>query len=184
MNIVTKITEIMTGEGASAYLGEAVSMQEHFLQCAEHVSASGASDELVVAALLHDIGHFGQYFDIDVSLLDVDRSHGELGARILSPHFGPAVVEPVRLHIPAKRYLCATDADYFGRLSGASVQSLSHQGGPMDASEIDAFRRNKYYESAVLVRRADDNAKIVGARTRTFDDFTPLLHSVSQTPHA
>lgn len=168
----------MIGDGGRAYLGEAVSMQEHFLQCAEQVAANNGSDALVAAALLHDIGHFGQYFDIDLRKVDVDNQHGELGARILAPHFHRSVVEPVRLHVMAKRYLCATDELYFDHLSEASVLSLSKQGGPMSAEEVTQFERNPDFESAVTVRRADDNAKVVNAVTRTFDDFEPLLHSL------
>lgn len=168
----------MIGDGGRAYLGEAVSMQEHFLQCAEQVAANNHSDALVAAALLHDIGHFGQYFDIDLRKIDVDNQHGELGARILTPFFHRSVVEPVRLHVTAKRYLCATDETYFDHLSEASVLSLSKQGGPMNADEVAQFEQNPDFESAVIVRRADDNAKVVGAVTRTFDDFEPLLQSL------
>lgn len=175
MNIVEKIESVILGDGGRDYLGEAVSMREHFLQCAEQVAANEGDDALVAAALLHDIGHFGQFFDIDLDRVDVDNQHGELGARILEPHFHHSVVEPVRLHVQAKRYLCATDKDYFGHLSEASVLSLTKQGGPMSAKEAAQFAQHPSLDAALTVRRADDNAKVVGAVTRSFDDFTPLL---------
>jgi len=175
MNIVEKIRHVILGKGGRDYLGEVVSMREHFLQCAEQVAADNGDDALVAAGLLHDIGHFGQHFDIDLRNIDVDNQHGELGSRILAPYFHRSVVEAVRLHVSAKRYLCATDEKYFDHLSEASVLSLARQGGPMNTDEVTQFELNPDFKSAITVRRADDNAKVVGAVTRTFDDFEPLL---------
>jgi predicted HD phosphohydrolase len=88
------------------------------------------------------------------------------------------IVECVRLHVSAKRYLCATDPTYFGRLSQASVHTLSLQGGPMSAEEVADFRKNPFHEEAVRVRVWDEGGKIAGMRTRTFRDYVPLLDRV------
>jgi len=176
-NFLESVETIIARHGANTYLGEPVTMQAHFLQCAEHVSQQSDNPALVVAALLHDIGHFSHYFGVDTSTIDVDHEHGELGAQILAPWYGPEVVEPVRLHVTAKRYLCATESRYFSHLSEASVKSLAVQGGPMQAEEIEAFENNPWCESAILVRRADDNAKVTDQTTRSFDDFRPLIEA-------
>jgi len=176
------IETIISRHGANTYLGEPVSMQAHFLQCAEQVDQQHGDESLVVAALLHDIGHFSRYFKIDAAELDIDHAHGELGAQILTPFFGPKVVEPVRLHVPAKRYLCATETGYFEHLSPASVKSLVQQGGPMTKEETKAFEHNPWYEPALRVRRADDNAKVIGQRTRSFEDFRPLIEAQMTQP--
>ena len=87
--------------------------------------------------MIHDLGE-------DPAARGVDDVHEELGAKWLAKRFGPEVVEPVRLHVPAKRYLCATDPAYFARLSPASVHTLRLQGGPMSAEEVAAFEANPY----------------------------------------
>jgi len=177
LNFLQTVETIISRHGANTYLGEPVSMQAHFLQCAEQVARQNADESLLVAALLHDVGHFSRYFEIDSAGVDIDHAHGELGAQILTPFFGPEVVEPVRLHVPAKRYLCATETGYFEHLSPASVKSLAQQGGPMTTEEIEVFEQNTWYEPALLVRRADDNAKVVGQTTRSFDDFRPAIEA-------
>lgn len=115
--IVPFIADILTRRGADSYLGEAVTMQQHMLQCAHLAELEGASDELVAAALLHDIGHYLGEFGEDYIAQGVDDLHEEAGAKVLAGFFPPLLVECVRLHVAAKRYLCATDPGYFARLS-------------------------------------------------------------------
>lgn len=173
--IVGLIADIFERRGAESYLGEAVTVAEHMLQTATLAQAEGASDTLVAAALLHDIGHFtsefGTYSPEDV----VDKRHDEAGARVLEGFFPLAVTECVRLHVAAKRYLCATDPTYYDKLSEPSKHSLSLQGGPMTGAEIDQFCNLQFHRDAVRVRLWDDRGKAPGARTMTFDDFRPLL---------
>jgi len=174
-DIVANIADIFLRRGAEAYLGEAVTMAEHMLQTATLAHAAGAPDALVAAALLHDIGHFTSEFGTYSPDDTVDRHHDDAGADVLASHFPPRVAETVRLHVAAKRYLCAVEPDYHDTLSSASRHSLALQGGPMSADEVAAFERLPAYRDAVLVRRWDDGGKVAGMRTMTFDEFRPLL---------
>ncbi|MDX8439329.1 (R)-1-hydroxy-2-trimethylaminoethylphosphonate oxygenase [Mesorhizobium australafricanum] len=177
-NIVEFIADIFERRGAESYLGEPVTMSEHMLQGAWLAEQDGAPEELVAAALLHDIGHytseFGTYSPDDVE----DKHHDEAGAEVLAPFFPQVIVECVRLHVSAKRYLCATDPTYFSKLSPASVHTLSLQGGPMSAEEVEEFRSNPFHEEAVRVRIWDEGGKIADMKTRAFRDYVPLLERV------
>jgi [1-hydroxy-2-(trimethylamino)ethyl]phosphonate dioxygenase len=161
--------------GSAAYFGEAVSMSEHGLQAAYFAQAADASAALVIAALLHDIGHLIDSVPEDIAEWKTDARHELTGSRWLAARFGPEVFEPVRLHVPAKRYLCATDSAYASRLSAASVQTLKLQGGPMSAAEIAAFEAEQYHREAILVRRCDDQGKIAGLQTPEFGHYRALI---------
>ena len=173
--IIAKIADIFARRGAEAYLGEAVTMAEHMLQTATLAHASGASDALVAAALLHDIGHFTSEFGTYSPDDTIDRHHEIAGADLLAGHFPQRVVEAVRLHVAAKRYLCAVEQAYHDSLSAASKHSLELQGGPMSPLELADFRRLPFYDEAVQIRRWDDAGKVAGLRTMTFDAFRPIL---------
>ena len=157
--IVQEIEALFARHGDETY-GEGVTQLQHALQTAALAAAEGADDALVVAALLHDVGHFLQPTDDSFGYHKHDRS----GGAWLAQRFGPAVSEPVRLHVAAKRYLCATEADYFGKLSAASVHSLGKQGGPMSAAEVAAFAALPHAEAAARLRRWDDGGKLDGLR--------------------
>lgn len=170
------LVDLYAGPLAHRFYDEAVTEMAHALQTAELARADGAGDALVVAALLHDVGHLvvGDLFDIDETL-DADAEHEAAGARHLRRWFGPEVTAPVALHVAAKRYLCAVEPGYLEALSPSSVRSLGVQGGPMIGPEVDRFRSNRGWEDAVAVRRWDDRAKVAGAETTTFADWLPLL---------
>jgi gamma-butyrobetaine dioxygenase len=169
---VETIGELFAGPGARDYLGEPVTIGKHMLQAGTLAEAAGAEAPLVAAALLHDIGHLRS---------EPEDRHGEAGARWLSQWFGEAVTEPVRLHVAAKRYLCAVDADYFGLLSGESVRTLSLQGGPMTAAEVAAFEALPHARAAVAVRRWDDQAKDPAVTPPRFAHFAALLAALART---
>ncbi len=177
--IYDTIFALYDGHGAGAYLGEPVSVTAHGLQAAHFARQAGAPDSLVVAALLHDIGHLLAHAPDDIAEWTQDAGHERIGAAWLARHFGPEVCEPVRLHVPAKRYLCATDADYFAALSPASVTTLRLQGGPMPATEIAAFEAAPFFRAAVSLRRWDDQAKIAGFATADFAAYRPLIDQLA-----
>jgi phosphonate degradation associated HDIG domain protein len=176
--IVAFIADIFERRGAESYLGEPVTMSQHMLQGAVLAEREGASDELVAAALLHDIGHytseFGPYSPDDTE----DNHHDEAGARVLEHFFPPVITECVRLHVAAKRYLCATDATYYGKLSQASRHTLKLQGGPMDETEVTAFRCNPFHAEAVRVRIWDEGGKDPQMATPPFRHYVPVLQRV------
>ncbi|MFO1070997.1 MAG: HD domain-containing protein [Geminicoccaceae bacterium] len=180
MGIVDTIEDIIARRGAEEYLGEAVTQAEHMLQAAMYAERDDGSDAMIAAALLHDIGHFVSDFGTDYIEKGVDNRHEDAGAAILEPWFPPAVVEPVRLHVATKRYLCATDPAYFGKLSPASVRTLALQGGPMGPDEVAAFERNPYRDIAVRVRLWDEEAKVAGLATPGFAHFRPVLERLAR----
>ncbi len=175
MNVVDEICELFATKGHAAYIGEPVSQLEHALQSAHHAEQSGASDELIVAALLHDIGHLVHKLPDDCADQGIDDRHEALGQAWLKKHFGPAVTEPIRLHVAAKRYLCATDADYHDQLSPASRQSLALQGGPFGNDETRDFESNPHFKDAVALRRWDDLAKVPELDVPPLDHYRPTL---------
>lgn len=155
--------------------GEEVTQLEHALQAATLAQQSGAGIHLVAAALLHDVGHF--LADGSNRSPAEDLHHERLAARWLAPFFGDAVIEPIRLHVDAKRYRCATEASYFASLSEASRLSLALQGGPMDAKESAIFRAHPWSRDALLLRQWDDLAKIPNLKTPPLADFLPTLQA-------
>ena len=179
MSLAADILALYSARGTEAYFGERVSMAEHALQAAHFAQAEAAPEPLVVAALLHDIGHLLE--DVPQELKDwtSDARHELAGARWLARHFAPAVSEPVRLHVAAKRYLCATDAGYRALLSEASLHTLGLQGGPLSAREVPLFKSEPFSGEAVRVRRWDDAGKVAGLRTASFADHCALIERVA-----
>jgi phosphonate degradation associated HDIG domain protein len=180
MSIVDSIFTLFERRGHAAYFGEAVSQLEHALQTAYQADQKGAPDYLIIAALLHDLGHLLHGMPEDIAALGVDGQHQDIGAAWLSRHFGTAVTEPIRLHVAAKRYLCAVEEHYQQQLSPASVQSLALQGGGMDAAEVQDFRRREWWSEAVWLRRLDDTAKIHGWRVPGLEHYRTLLQALSR----
>ncbi|MCA9076166.1 MAG: HD domain-containing protein [Planctomycetaceae bacterium] len=173
--IIDEVLRLFRERGDSEYGGEAVTQAEHALQAADLALEDGAESTLVVAALLHDVGHLLHRLPDDAPDYGVDDEHEELGGRWLEKRFSPAVIEPVRLHVAAKRYMCARDPAYFELLSEPSRLSLKLQGGPMNANEVNEFEKNPYHEDAVRLRRWDDEAKIVDKVTTPLEGFVDHL---------
>lgn len=177
-NIVAFLGDIFERCGGEEYLGEPVTMAQHMLQGATLAENSDQDDEIVVGALLHDIGHFTSEFGTFTMDDTEDRFHEEAGATVLSPFFPSVVVDCVRHHVAAKRYLCATKPDYFARLSEASVHSLNLQGGPMSPAEVEAFETNPNLKKIVQVRYLDDAGKHPDMETPDFWHFAPRVQRV------
>jgi phosphonate degradation associated HDIG domain protein len=152
--------------------GEGVTQIEHAVQSAAMAEGEGASPALVVAALLHDVGHL---FEDDAAKPDIDAHHESVGARALSGLFGPEVCKPIALHVAAKRYLCLKQPGYLEALSPASQHSLALQGGMFTARQAQAFERQVYWREAVALRRYDDLGKSPTLSGRTWADFEPLV---------
>ena len=177
-NIVDFLADIFERRGGEEYLGEPVTMAEHMLQGATLAEQQGQREEIIVAPLLHDIGHFTSEFGT-FSMEDTeDRFHEEAGAQVLERFFPTIVTDCVRYHVAAKRYLCATRPEYLALLSAASVHSLNLQGGPMSAAEVAEFETNPNVEDIVAVRYLDDAGKEPDMKTPGFAHFAPMVQRV------
>lgn len=176
--VIDFILNLFAQRGAREYMGEAVTMSQHMEQSAACAVADGAPDNLVIAALLHDIGHFICEQPIEALENGIDNFHEEAGARYLESFFPASITEPIRLHVAAKRYLCATDKDYFGQLSDASINSLQVQGGPMSPAEVERFEANPYHKDAVKLRHYDDDGKIAGLEIKPVTEYRATLEAL------
>ncbi len=169
------IVALYAARGHRSY-GEGVSQIEHAVQCAMLAEAEGAPPSLIVAALLHDVGHL-----VEDDESAADTRHEVVGAAILARIFGAAVVQPCALHVEAKRYLCATEPEYVAALSAASQRSLILQGGAFDSAASVAFAQRPYAGAAIALRRFDDSGKRVDAAPlRLFAEYLPLLAEIAE----
>ena len=168
---VDALFNYMEARGQSFY-DEIVTQLEHALQCAALAQQNDASPTLITSALLHDLGHFIlDEHNADTAFLAMDLNHEEIGAEYLAPFFPEAVTTPIRLHVPAKRYLCATDASYHDGLSEASKRSLKVQGGIMSDEEREAFEQIPHFRDALTLRQWDDLAKVKGLETAALETY-------------
>ena len=170
-----KIIDLFNQKGHSLYGGEAVTQLEHALQAATFAKNNHASAALITASLLHDIGHLLHELPDNAPDHGVDDLHEELAALFLDKYFVKEVVEPAKLHVQAKRYLCYVDENYFNTLSEPSRQSLALQGGIMDANEAQQFETYSNYKEAVLLRTWDDLAKDPAMQTDPIEMFAPQI---------
>lgn len=173
-DVLNLLRDVFERRGAESYLGEDVTMSQHMLQGAALVGQQGFGDAVVVAALLHDIGHYINDFP-EADALRFDRRHQVTGAAILTRWFPPIVVECVRGHVDAKRYLCAAEPDYLRTLSDASIQTLELQGGIFDDRETRLFAQSPYLDDMLAVRRADDAGKDRNAEVPGFAIYGPAI---------
>lgn len=172
--VVSGVFSLFTERGHRSY-GEDVTELEHALQCATFAKIAGESDLMVAACLLHDYGHLVHDLGEDIAERGLDARHENLGANRLKGVFREEVIEPVRLHVAAKRYLCWKDKHYLDSLSDSSLRSLQLQGGPMNDAEASAFERLPHFENAVRLRRYDDLGKVPGMETPKLEEFRPML---------
>jgi phosphonate degradation associated HDIG domain protein len=181
MSVSDALIDMLTRQGGAMYGNEAVTQLAHALQCAWLAEKSGAPDATVAACLLHDIGHMVLDDDAEAAEEGVDLQHEQIGADYLAQWFGPAVTQPVRLHVAAKRYLCATEPTYFSTLSPASVTSLNVQGGAFDPRAAEHFAAQPFMSEAIRLRRWDDHAKRADAETPPIAYFRSFVETSLDT---
>jgi phosphonate degradation associated HDIG domain protein len=162
---LTDIERLFRDHGHIAYSGEPVTQLEHALQAAQQAEAEEAPIELVTAALLHDLGHMLNPQGDTPSARGIDDQHQYFAIPFLRPLFRPAVIEAIRLHVDAKRALCALEPEYYENLSEDSKRSLTLQGGVFSKDGLQAFLAKPHAQDAIRVRRWDDQAKVAGAVT-------------------
>ena len=179
MTDMDRLFRLLEEKGGARYGGEQVNQLEHALQCALLAERSQSSDSLIIAALLHDIGHLTSD-DEGLAARGRDARHEDVGAAELGRTFGPEVTEPVRLHVEAKRYLCATNERYRGHLSPASITSLRVQGGVFSEQEAEQFARHAFAKPAIALRSWDDNAKCPDTQTPSLDHFRAIAEPLSR----
>lgn len=172
------VIDLLEERGSQNYGGEAVSQLEHALQCARLAEAANEPDAVVAAALMHDLGHLLTVAEASATT-SPDDCHQYIALPYLRSHFGPEVLEPIRLHVDAKRYLCHVDADYWASLSGPSKQSLEWQGGRFDDVTAAAFIAQPHAAAATRLRRYDDLAKTPERATPTLGHYAAILRRIA-----
>lgn len=180
---IPEIVELLGSRATTWYGQEAVSQLEHALQCAHLAERANEAPETVVAALLHDLGHMLSAERAPVADQDAlpakDDLHQFVALPFLRSLFPDAVLEPIKLHVDAKRYLCAVDAGYWADLSPASKHSLELQGGRYDEAQVRAFEDLTFYAEAVRLRRYDDLAKVPGQVTPSLEHYSALMDQIA-----
>jgi phosphonate degradation associated HDIG domain protein len=176
-----RIAALFDERGEGQYGSERVTQRAHALQCASIAAREGATDALIVAALLHDVGHLVHDLGTDARRRGVDDEHEKRAADWLADAFGGEVVAPVRLHVAAKRWLCAVDPAYYEILSPASRRSLELQGGPFTATQAEAFGRAAHAQDAARLRRWDDAAKDPAATPPPLETYRPLVERLAHS---
>ncbi|NES75149.1 MAG: phosphohydrolase [Okeania sp. SIO1H4] len=172
---IKTIIQILSSKGHIQYNQESISQLEHALQCATLAKTAKANNELIVACLFHDLGHLIHDLGEDAANKGINDHHEYRSIKYLKHLFGEAVTEPIRLHVEAKRYLCATKPNYFSSLSPASQQSLELQGGIFSSDAAAQFIHQPYAKDAVKLRIWDDQAKVVGFKTPDLKHFTQII---------
>ena len=158
--IADQVIELLRSSGGEQYFGEDVTKLQHAEQCAWHARQAGAGEELVLAALLHDIGHMLETADARRDERVGVINHDALGERwLLERGFSPRLASLVGAHVDAKRYLTATNPSYLGRLSNASRETLRLQGGPMDELSAASFAADPEVRDKLRLRAWDELAK-------------------------
>jgi phosphonate degradation associated HDIG domain protein len=178
---VDDIVHLLSTRGQAQYGREAVSQLDHALQCAQLAEQHGETTETIVAALLHDLGHLLVEMEDENTEKEQQRDdlHQFVALPFLRSVFPAAVLEPIRLHVDAKRYLCATEPTYWDSLSAASKRSLELQGGIYDSVAAKAFIAQPFAEQAARLRRYDDWAKVPQWATQELSHYRAMIEAVS-----
>lgn len=176
---IAEVVDLIERFGTERY-DEEVAQLDHALQTAALAAAEHADDALIAAALLHDIGHLLDLRDGGGPAV-ADHRHEQRGAAWLRPLLPKSVTTPIALHVRAKRYLCTVDATYTSKLSPGSVRSLRHQGGPLNAAEVEAFEMIPHHQAAARLRRWDDAGKVDGLTVAPLATYLDLLEHLAAT---
>jgi [1-hydroxy-2-(trimethylamino)ethyl]phosphonate dioxygenase len=175
MNIINQIISNYLNN-KSLYIGEKVTMSEHMIQTAMLAEKTNCSSNLVCSSLLHDYGHFILENPNDLVDKDKDGKHEDVGYSFLKKYFIRDVLEPIKLHVKAKKYL-AREKKYYRLLSDASKISLKLQGGIMSNEEAKKFEKNKFFENSIKLRKFDEIAKKSGLKIKSIIEYKNLLTS-------
>ena len=175
MNIVDQIISSYS-HNKSLYIGEKITITEHMIQTAMLAEKNNCSSSLICSSLLHDYGHFILENPDDLVNKEKDGKHEDVGYKFLKKYFVKDVVEPIKYHVKAKRYL-ARDEKYYQILSGASKISLKLQGGIMDEKEANEFKNNEFFENSIKLRKFDEGAKKILPKIKSIKEYKNLLVS-------
>ena len=175
MQVIDKIISNFTNNN-SLYIGEKVTMSEHMIQTAMLAEKAKCDDNLICSSLLHDYGHFILENPDELVELNIDGQHENIGYEYLKGFFKKEVVDPIKYHVLAKRYL-AKDKKYFNLLSEASKASLDLQGGILNTEESAKFEAQEYFKSSILLRKFDEAAKKTDIKMKSIHDYQKLLSS-------
>ena len=178
---IESIINLFTEKGSQMYGTEPVTQLEHALQCATLAEEACQSNEMITACLLHDMGHLIHDLGINPTIKGIDDQHEQRALPILRELFEPAVTEPIRLHVAAKRYLCAISPDYWEKLSNESKRSLELQGGIFSWEAASRFIRQPCAKQAVQLRMYDDQAKVSNKPTASLSHFTQYMNVCLRT---
>ena len=176
-DFITTVTSILDQHGDREYNGLGLSVLDHMLQSALEAETAHAEAQEVVATLLHDIDHFVVEFPLDMKNVK-DTGHDKAGAAILEPFFGPEIVEPIRLHVRAKRYLCTAEPSYYDNMTEPVKHTFRLQGGKMSAAEVKKFKALPFAKGATRLRRWCDLGMNPGRKTKSFEEYYSLIKSV------
>jgi len=175
MHILDKIISNFENN-KSLYIGEKITMSEHMIQSAMLAEKAKSNDDIICSCLLHDYGHFIIEDPNKLVKNEKDGEHENIGYEYLKKFFNKEVVEPIKYHVLAKRYL-ARDEKYFKFLSEASITSLKLQGDVLNDNESKEFEKKEYFKNSVLVRKFDEVAKKTGIKMKSINDYKSLLNS-------
>ena len=175
MNVIYKIVSNFINN-KSLYIGEKVTISEHMIQCAMIAEKTKSSDSLICACLLHDYGHFILEDPNELVRKKLDGKHEDIGYEYLKKFFKRDVVEPVKYHVLAKRYL-VRNKKYYNQLSNASKISLKLQGGILNKKESKDFEKNEFFKDTIKLRKFDEAAKKTNVKMKTIDQYENLLRS-------
>ena len=175
LNIVNQIIFTFINN-KSLYIGEGLTISEHMIQTAMLAEKNKCASDLICSSLLHDYGHFVIEDPNQLITNQIDGNHETIGANYLKTFFSNQIIEPILLHVAAKKYL-TRDKKYFNSLSEASKVSLKLQGGIMVDNEAKQFEQNKNYKNAIKLRRFDESAKKQNIKIKDIEDYKELLIS-------